>query len=81
SREASDKFLDILNGLRARLFLPHQVAMEFFHHLEETIADQWHLSWPVHRDAAESFRQELFTDAVATAFPKGADRVKGSKAE
>jgi len=40
SGETSLKIRDILKTLKGRLFLPHQVGVEFFKHLEEEIAEQ-----------------------------------------
>lgn len=40
SSDTSLKIRSILKSLKGRLFLPHQVAEEFFKHAEETIAEQ-----------------------------------------
>ena len=40
SRETCDAIMGILKSLKSRLFLPHQVGVEFFRHREEEIARQ-----------------------------------------
>ena len=51
SRETSSAIMGILKSLKGRLFLPHQIGVEFFRHREEEVAKQV--------NAFESVRQYL----------------------
>lgn len=58
SRDVSDSMLKILRGLRGRLFLPHQVAAEFFKNRETVIAEQVN-SFEQLRELLRKFRGDL----------------------
>lgn len=61
-RETSLRMREILQKLKGRLFLPHQVGIEFFKHREEVIADQVNAFERVKQSLQkipEKFKQEL----------------------
>jgi hypothetical protein len=62
SRETSLQIRGILKTLQERLFLPHQVGVEFFKHLEEVIAEQVNAFERVRqflRKVPENFRRDF----------------------